>query len=57
MKTLLELYNLDNMCLYEVISKNDFSKKELKELLLSFIFYYEYDKKTQDVLKDTIERL
>lgn len=57
MKNFLENYHLKNMGLYDFISKNEFSKEELKELLLSFIFYYEDDEKIQEVLKDTIERL
>ena len=57
MKEFIENYNLQMSELYDFICNNDFSKEELKELLLSFIFYFENDEKIQDVLNDTLERL
>lgn len=57
MKEFIENYNLQTAGLYDFICNNDFSKYELKELLLSFIFYFENDEKIQDVLNDTLERI
>ena len=57
MKEFIENYNLQITGLYDFICNNDFSKEELKELLLSFIFYFENDEKIQDVLNDTLERI
>ena len=57
MKKFIENYNLQTAGLYDFICNNDFSKEELKELLLSFIFYFENDEKIQDVLNDTLERI
>lgn len=60
MKEFIENYNLQNLKiseLYDFICNNDFSKEELKELLLSFIFYFENDEKIKDVLNDTLERI
>ena len=57
MKEFIENYNFQISELYDFICNNDFSKYELKELLLSFIFYFENDEKIKDVLNDTLERL
>lgn len=57
MKEFIENYNLQMTGLYDFICNNDFSKYELKELLLSFIFYFENDEKIKDVLNDTLERI
>ena len=57
MKEFIENYNLQMTGLYDFICINDFSKYELKELLLSFIFYFEKDEKIKDVLNDTLERI
>ena len=57
MKEFIENYNLQMSELYDFICNNDFSKYELKELLLSFIFYFENDEKIKDVLNDTLERI
>ena len=57
MKEFIENYNFQISELYDFICNNDFSKYELKELLLSFIFYFENDEKIKDVLNDTLERI
>ena len=57
MKEFIEDHNLQISELYDFICNNDCSKEELKELLLSFIFYFENDEKIKDVLNDTLERI
>ena len=57
MKEFIENYNFQISELYDFICNNDISKEELKELLLSFIFYFENDEKIKDVLNDTLERI
>ena len=57
MKEYLKLYNSQDMGLYDFICMHNFSQAELKELLLSFIFYFENDEKMKYVIEDTIERL
>ena len=57
MKEFIENYNFQMSELYDFICNNDFSKEELKELLLSFIFYFENDEKIKDVLNDTLESI